>query len=60
MKLPSRCWLSVSLKNISLLRKPLSKGTPAIAEAATIASMAVCGMYFHMPLMRRMSRLPVS
>ena len=38
----------------------MSNGTPAIAEDATMASTAVCGMYFHMPLMRRMSRLPVS
>ena len=30
------------------------------AEAATMARIAVCGMYFHMPLIRRMSRLPVS
>ncbi len=60
LKLPSRCCCRVSPKNISLLRKPLSNGTPAIAEDATMASTAVCGRYFHMPLMRRMSRLPVS
>ena len=47
-------------KNISLLRKPLSSGTPAIAPAATIASAPVHGMYFHKPLSLRMSREPVS
>ena len=31
-----------------------------IAEEATIANTAVCGIYFHKPLMRRISRLPVS
>ncbi len=31
----------VSAKNISLLMKPFSSGTPAIADAATIASAAV-------------------
>ena len=49
-----------SAKNISLDMKPLNSGTPAMAAAATIASMAVSGMYFHRPLIRRMSRVPVS
>ena len=35
-------------------------GTPAIAAAATIASTAVYGMYFHRPLSLRMSRVPHS
>ncbi|MCY1176626.1 hypothetical protein D9M73_169070 [compost metagenome] len=60
MKLPIMFCARVSPKNISLLRKPLSSGTPAMDADATIASTAVCGRYFHMPLMRRMSRLPVS
>jgi hypothetical protein len=34
----------VSAKNISLLRKPLSSGTPAIAAAAVMPSVAVKGM----------------
>ena len=51
---------SASAKNISLDRKPLSSGTPAIAAAATIASVAVIGMKRHSPLSRRMSRVPVS
>ncbi|MCY1244757.1 hypothetical protein D3C80_2068760 [compost metagenome] len=41
---PSRPCASVSPKNISLLRKPLNSGTPAIDSDATIASTAVCGM----------------
>ena len=54
-------WISiVSAKNISFEMKPLSNGTPAIAAAATIASVAVIGMNFHKPLRRRMSRVPVS
>ena len=35
---------SASAKNISFDRKPFSSGTPAIAAAATIASVAVIGM----------------
>ncbi len=60
---PKRSWspaATASAKNISLDRKPLNRGTPAIAAAATIASSAVYGMYFHMPLTRRMSRVPHS
>ena len=55
---PSRT--SVSAKNISLERKPLSSGTPAIAAQATMASVAVIGIADHRPLSRRMSRVPVS
>ena len=51
---------TVSAKNISLLRKPLSSGTPAIAAQATIASVPVIGMLRYRPLSRRMSRVPVS
>ena len=51
---------AASVKNISFDRKPLSSGTPAIAEAATIPSTAVCGMYLNRPLSRRMSRVPHS
>ena len=56
--LASSC--SVSAKNISFERKPLSSGTPAIAAEATIASAAVSGMYLWSPCSRRMSREPVS
>ena len=51
---------SVSAKNISLDRNPLSSGTPAIAAAATMASVAVIGIADHSPLSCRMSRDPVS
>ena len=54
------CVPMVSAKNISFERKPLSSGTPAIAAAATIASVAVIGMNRNRPLSRRMSRVPVS
>jgi hypothetical protein len=50
----------VSAKNISFDRKPLSSGTPAIAPAAIMASVAVIGMNCQSPLSRRMSRVPVS
>ena len=56
---PSWSDCRVSVKNISLDRKPFSNGTPAMAAEATMASTAVYGMYFHRPLMRRMSRVPV-
>ena len=49
-----------SAKNISLDRKPLSSGTPAMAALATMASVAVIGMRRYSPLSRRMSRVPVS
>ena len=49
-----------SAKNISLERKPLSSGTPAIAAAATMASVPVIGMKRQSPLSLRMSRVPVS
>ena len=51
---------SASAKNISFERKPFNNGTPAIAEAATIASVPVCGMCFQSPFRRRMSRVPTS
>jgi hypothetical protein len=58
--MPSPCTASVSARNISFDRKPLSSGTPAIAADATIASVAVTGICLRSPLMRRMSRVPVS
>ena len=57
---PCASLATVSAKNISLLRKPLSSGTPAIAPAAMIASVAVIGITRNMPLTRRMSRVPHS
>ena len=51
---------SDSEKNISLERKPFNSGTPAIAAAATIASVAVIGMNRYRPDSRRMSRVPDS
>ncbi len=51
---------SDSSNNISLDRKPLNSGTPAIAAAAIIASVAVQGIRRHRPARRRMSRVPVS
>jgi hypothetical protein len=51
---------SACAKNISFDRNPFSSGTPAIAPAATIASVAVMGMKRRKPLSRRMSRVPVS
>ena len=41
---PGRSRKTVSAKNISFDRKPLSRGTPAIAAAATMASVAVIGI----------------
>ena len=38
----------------------MTSGTPAIEAAATIASVAVHGMYLARPPRRRMSRVPVS
>ncbi len=51
---------TVSAKNISLDRKPLSSGTPAMAAAATSASEAVSGIAWRNPPRRSMSRVPVS
>ena len=51
---------TVSAKNISLDKKPLSSGTPAMAALATSASVPVMGMSRIRPLKRRMSRVPVS
>ena len=51
---------TVSAKNISLDRKPFSSGTPAMAAAATVASVAVTGMRVRRPDRRRMSRVPLS
>lgn len=51
---------TVSAKNISFDRNPLSSGTPAIAAAATIASVPVMGRALKRPFRRRMSRVPVS
>jgi hypothetical protein len=51
---------TASVKNISLDRKPLVSGTPAIDAAATMDSVAVQGMYFQSPPSWRMSREWVS
>ncbi len=51
---------TVSAKNISLDRKPLSSGTPAIDALATIARVAVNGISLIRPLSLRMSRVPLS
>jgi hypothetical protein len=51
---------NVSAKNISFDKKPLSKGTPAMAAADTIATVAVTGMGPARPCSLRMSRVPVS
>jgi hypothetical protein len=51
---------SASARNISLDRKPFSSGTPAMAAAATIASVAVWGMLRNRPLSFLTSRVPVS
>ena len=57
---PIKSTCKVSVKNISLLRNPLNNGTPAMAEADTMATVAVIGMYCHIPLILRISRVPVS
>ena len=51
---------TVSAKNISLDRKPLSSGTPAMAALATMASVAVIGIMVRRPDRRRRSRVPLS
>ncbi|MNP00790.1 hypothetical protein D3C76_925860 [compost metagenome] len=51
---------TVSAKNISLDRNPLSRGTPAMAALATMARVAVNGISRNSPLRRRMSRVPLS
>ncbi|MCY1382934.1 hypothetical protein D9M69_710110 [compost metagenome] len=51
---------TVSAKNISFDRKPLSSGTPAIEALAMMASVPVMGMSRIRPLSLRMSRVPVS
>ena len=54
-------WMNtVSAKNISLERKPLRSGTPAIDALAMMASMPVIGISRSSPLSLRMSRVPVS
>ena len=50
----------VAEKNISFDRNPFSSGTPAIAAAATVATVAVIGMAWPRPLRRLRSRVPVS
>ena len=45
---------------ISLERKPLSSGRPAIEAAATMASVPVIGISQSRPPSRRASRVPVS
>src|SRR5690606_30677320 len=49
-----------SSKNISFERKPFSSGTPAIADAATVASDAVIGIECTGPQSHFVSRVPVS
>ncbi len=56
----TRCVSIASAKNISLERKPLSSGTPAMAALATMASVAVIGMKWNSPPSLRMSRVPLS
>ncbi|MNN82450.1 hypothetical protein D3C81_1993880 [compost metagenome] len=51
---------TVSAKNISFDRKPLSSGTPAIEALATMASVAVKGISLIRPLSLRISRVPLS
>ena len=51
---------TVSAKNISFDRKPLSSGTPAIDALATMARVAVNGISLNRPLRLRMSRVPLS
>ena len=51
---------TASAKNISLDKKPLSSGTPAMAALATMASVAVMGIMLRRPDRRRISRVPVS
>ncbi|MCY1247668.1 hypothetical protein D9M72_610180 [compost metagenome] len=51
---------TVSAKNISLDRKPLSNGTPAIEALATMARVAVNGISLYRPLSLRISRVPLS
>jgi len=51
---------TVSAKNISLDRKPLSNGTPAMDALATIARVAVNGIRRTRPLSLRISRVPLS
>ena len=51
---------TVSAKNISFDRKPLSSGTPAMAALATMARVAVMGIICRSPDKRRMSRVPLS
>ncbi|KWV86332.1 hypothetical protein PFLmoz3_04024 [Pseudomonas fluorescens] len=51
---------TVSAKNISLERKPLSNGTPAMDALATIARVAVNGIRRTSPLSLRISRVPLS
>ena len=51
---------TVSAKNISFDKKPLSSGTPAIDALAMIASVPVIGISFIRPLSLLMSRVPLS
>ena len=51
---------TASVKYISLDKKPLVSGTPAMDAAATMARVAVQGMNFHKPPNCRMSREWVS
>ncbi len=54
------CQSTASAKNISLDRNPFRSGTPAMAAAATMASVPVTGISRMRPLSRRMSRVPLS
>ena len=49
-----------SVKNISLDKKPLVSGTPAIEAAVIMVKVAVKGNNCHKPLNLRKSRVPDS
>ena len=57
---PAWAKVTASVRNISLDRKPLNNGTPAMAAVAVMASVEVHGISRHSPPSLRMSRVPVS
>lgn len=54
LKLFSRFWLRVLLKNIFLLRKLFSSGILVIVREVMMVSIVVCGRYFYILLIRCM------
>ncbi len=60
MRIASGPAVRASANSISLDRKPLSSGMPAMASEAMIASALVMGISFRSPPSLRMSRVPVS